>query len=114
MTNPFAFPLAELLWALPTFLGFGEAGQLAWKDPAAWLDYVWCIFAWFAGPTGFCAITFELLRRRLGARGSRPLARIAWTLLAFELGLAFFLWTSGYWLLGLPVGIVLLILWIHS
>ncbi|HBL39636.1 TPA: hypothetical protein DDZ10_03100 [Candidatus Uhrbacteria bacterium] len=111
----FEHSLLELLRALPDFLApRGPYANLAWRDPAAWLEYVFCVLAWLALPTALFGGALALLRRRGRALGARSIGRAAWTLLALELGLGLLLWVVGYWLLALPVAILVLILWWFS
>lgn len=110
---PYEVPFLELIRALPVFLSpVGESGNMAWHDLSGWFFYALAIVVPLALPTAFFGVVFGLLWRRLRARGSRLLAIIAWSVLGFELGLAFFIWLMGYWLLAVPVGILVIVLWI--
>lgn len=110
---PYEVPILELIRALPVFLSpVGESGNMAWRHPIEWFLYALAIVAPLALPTAFFGVVFGLLWRRLRARGSHLLAIIVWSVLGLELGLAFFIWLMGYWLLAVPIGILVIVVWI--
>lgn len=109
----FTFELWELLEALPSFISpMGEHGNLAWHEKLMWLVYIGHIFATMAGPFLLSAVTLSAIHYRVRSGITRWLYQAAWVLFAMWLGFCLCLWLMGYWLLAVPVGILVIVVWI--
>lgn len=106
---------SELLRILPGLLWFRNgAWPLALYDTGAWTTYVFHLL-WSASIWPIvCGLILMLLNRKLKARYANGLARIAWTVVGIEVGLAFLIWLVGFWPITVPIALILGWLWFRA